>query len=63
MVVIEVDHEFDRFPELLGLHVWSEFLTEPTSEQMDKSSMVFYSTYNTTRLAKGGPSSIAPLCQ
>ena len=61
MVVIKVDRESDRFHELLGLHVWSEFLIKPTSEQMDKSSTVFYSTYNTARLVKDGPSCISPL--
>ncbi|KAH8984209.1 hypothetical protein EDB86DRAFT_164127 [Lactarius hatsudake] len=54
MVIIEVDREFDRFHELLGVHVWSEFLTNPTEDQMDKSSTMFYSTYNTARLVKDG---------
>ncbi|KAH9174358.1 hypothetical protein EDB89DRAFT_1848967 [Lactarius sanguifluus] len=57
MVVIEVDREFDRFDELLGLHAWSGFLLKPSEEQMDKSSKVFYCTYNTGRLVeKNGPS-------
>jgi len=57
MVFIEVDRYFDRFDELLGLHTWSEFLLQPTKEQMDKSSKVFYCTYNTGRLVeKNGPS-------
>ncbi|KAH8995909.1 hypothetical protein EDB92DRAFT_105687 [Lactarius akahatsu] len=54
MVIIEVDREFDRFHELLGVHVWSEFLTNPTEDQMNKSSTMFYSTYNTARLVKDG---------
>ncbi|KAH9174360.1 hypothetical protein EDB89DRAFT_566929 [Lactarius sanguifluus] len=54
MVIIEVDREFDRSHELLGVHVWSEFLTNPTEDQMDKSSTMFYSTYNTARLVKDG---------
>ncbi|KAH9058217.1 hypothetical protein EDB87DRAFT_1627177 [Lactarius vividus] len=54
MVIIEVDREFDRFHELLGVHVWSEFLTNPTKDQIDKSSTMFYSTYNTARLVKDG---------
>ena len=61
MVVIEVDPEFDRFHQLLGLHVWSEFLMEPNKEQMDKSSTVFYSTFNMSRLVNSGTSYIAPL--
>ncbi|KAH8984208.1 hypothetical protein EDB86DRAFT_163377 [Lactarius hatsudake] len=52
MVVIEVDREFDRFDELLGLHAWRRFLLEPSEEQMDKSSKVFYCTYNTGRLVE-----------
>ncbi|KAH9058216.1 hypothetical protein EDB87DRAFT_1578208 [Lactarius vividus] len=52
MVVIEVDREFDRFDELLGSHAWSEFLLEPSEEQMDKYSKVFYCTYNTGRLVE-----------
>ena len=58
MVVIEVDREFDRFHELLGLHVWSEFLMEPDKDQMEQSSTVFYSTYNTSRLVNTGSSCI-----
>ncbi|KAH9018786.1 hypothetical protein EDB83DRAFT_2570317 [Lactarius deliciosus] len=54
MVIIEVDREFDRFHELLGVHAWSEFLTNPTEDQMDKSSTMFYSTYNSARLVKDG---------
>ena len=61
MVVIEVDREFDRFHELLGLHVWSEFLMEPNKEQMDESSTVLYSTFNTSRLVNSGTSCIALL--
>ncbi|KAH9018782.1 hypothetical protein EDB83DRAFT_2232000 [Lactarius deliciosus] len=52
MVVIEVDREFDRFDDLLGLHDWSEFLLEPSEEQKDKFSKVFYCTYNTGRLVE-----------
>ncbi|KAH9058215.1 hypothetical protein EDB87DRAFT_1578207 [Lactarius vividus] len=52
MVVIEVDREFDRFDELLGLHAWSGFLLKPSEEQKDKSSKVFYCTYNTGRLVE-----------
>ncbi|KAH9018393.1 hypothetical protein EDB85DRAFT_618061 [Lactarius pseudohatsudake] len=55
MVVIEVDREFDKFDELLGLHAWSGpsgFLLKPSEEQMDKSSKVFYCTYNAGRLVE-----------
>ncbi|KAI9441831.1 hypothetical protein H4582DRAFT_1420631 [Lactarius indigo] len=52
MVIIEVDREFDRFDDLLGCHAWSGFLRQPSKEQMDKSSKVFYCTYNTGRLVE-----------
>ena len=61
MVVIEVNREFDRFHELLGQHVWSEFLMKPTKEHRGKSSTVFYSTFNTGRLVRNGSSCIASL--
>ncbi len=62
MVIIEVHRAFDRFDDLLGLHAWSEFLMKPTEEEIDKSSKVFYCTYNTGRLVENnGPSHIAPL--
>lgn len=61
MVVIAVDREFNRFHELLGLHTWSEFLMEPDEEQMDESSTVFYSTFNTSRLVNTGSCYIALL--
>jgi hypothetical protein len=51
MVVVEVNYDFH---ELLGQHVWSEFLMEPTKEQRGRSSTVFYSTFNRSRLAWGG---------
>lgn len=51
MVVVEVNNEYH---ELLGQHVWSEFLMEPTKEQMGKSSTVFYSTFNAGRLVRNG---------
>ncbi|KAF8262689.1 hypothetical protein EI94DRAFT_1601239 [Lactarius quietus] len=53
MVIIEVLRDFDdNFDKLLGLHTWSECLLQPTEEQMDKSSKVFYCTYNTGRLVE-----------
>ena len=60
MVIIEVDSEFDRFNDLLGRHSWSNILLEPTEEQSDKSSEVFYCTLNTGRLVeKNGAFSIS----
>ena len=52
MVVIEVDRDFESFDRLLGLHTWSEFLQNPSDEQLDKVSKVFYCTYNTGRLVE-----------
>ena len=52
MVVIEVDRDFESFDRLLGLHTWSEFLQNPSEEQLDKVSKVFYCTYNTGRLVE-----------
>ena len=55
--MIEVDRDFDSFDKLLGLHTWSEFLQQPSEEELDKTSKVFYCTYNTGRLVeKNGPS-------
>ncbi|KAF8262694.1 hypothetical protein EI94DRAFT_1601208 [Lactarius quietus] len=54
MVVIEVNPDLERFRELLGQHVWSEFLLQPTKEQRGKSSTVFYSTFHTSRLVNNG---------
>ena len=63
MVVIEVDRDFDGFDELLGMHTWSKFLLNPTKEEIDKSSKVFYCTYNTGRLIEqNGPSGSPSLC-
>ena len=57
MVVIEVDRDFDGFNELLGLHTWSKFLSKPSEEEKDKSSKIFYCTYNKGRqVEKSGPS-------
>ena len=60
-VVLEVNRRCDRFNELLGKHVWSEFLMEPTEEEMGNSSMVFFSSFNTSRHVKDGSSCVASL--
>ncbi|KAI0264237.1 hypothetical protein BC834DRAFT_826695 [Gloeopeniophorella convolvens] len=52
MVVIEVDRDFDRFDDLLGLHQWSKFVRNPTEEQSGKVTKVFWCTYNTGRLVQ-----------
>ncbi|KAF8504915.1 hypothetical protein F5888DRAFT_1659857 [Russula emetica] len=52
MVIIEVDHYFDRFDSLLGKHHWSSFLRNPTKEDGDKVSKVFWCLYNSGRLVQ-----------
>jgi len=49
MVIIEVDRNFEHFDSLLGMHTWSSFLKNPTEEDKDKSSKVFWSKYNSGR--------------
>lgn len=53
MVIIEVDREFDRFDNLLGMHSWSEFLLAPTEEEAGNSSKVFYCTYHNANAVRG----------
>jgi hypothetical protein len=58
MVIIEVDRDFDRFEMLLGMHSWSKFLLNPSGEEKDKASKVFWCHYNSGRLVqKNGASS------
>ena len=52
MVIIEVDRYFDRFDSLLGMHLWSKFLKDPTPQDMDKSSKIFWCHYNSGRLVQ-----------
>ena len=49
MVIIAVDCEFDRFDDLLGKHTWSKMLVDPTSEESDKSSEVYFCNLKTGR--------------
>ncbi|KAL0955488.1 hypothetical protein HGRIS_001728 [Hohenbuehelia grisea] len=52
MVLIEIDRMYDHFDRLLGQHAWAEFLQQPTDEENDKVSQVFYSTYVSMRAAQ-----------
>ena len=52
MVIIEVDRSFERFDSLLGMHIWSSFLKNPTDEEKDKASKVFWCHYNSGRLVE-----------
>jgi hypothetical protein len=54
MIIVEVDSEFERFGTVLGKHSWNEFLLVPTEEEVDKSSEVFFCTYNTHKAIKDG---------
>jgi hypothetical protein len=47
MVIIELDCEFDRFDDVLGMHSWSNMLVEPIEEEVGQSSGIFYCNLNT----------------
>jgi len=49
MVIIEVKRDFDCFDRLLGEHKWSEFLRNPSAEELEKVTQVFYCVYNSGR--------------
>jgi len=49
MVIIEVAREYPHFDRLLGEHRWSEFLREPSEQEKDQVTKVFYCTYSTGR--------------
>jgi hypothetical protein len=49
MVIIEVKREFDGFDGLLGEHRWNEFLKNPSKEEMEKVTQVYYCVYNSGR--------------
>ncbi|KAI0245856.1 hypothetical protein BJV78DRAFT_1158326 [Lactifluus subvellereus] len=51
-VIIEVDRRFDGFKDLLGMHLRSTFLLNPTQEESGMASKVFYCTYNSGRLVE-----------
>ncbi|KAF8845955.1 hypothetical protein BDN67DRAFT_960608, partial [Paxillus ammoniavirescens] len=52
MVIIEVDRYFAHFDRILGEHRWSEFLQNPTQDEKDRVTRVFYCTYNTGRIVQ-----------
>jgi hypothetical protein len=57
MVVAEVSKTFSQFEKVLGEHRWGEFLREPSPEERDKKTKVYYSTYTNSRaLQKDGKS-------
>ncbi|VDB88942.1 unnamed protein product [Peniophora sp. CBMAI 1063] len=49
ILIIEVSRDFENWNGLLGKHQWSDFVMEPTTEERDKYSSIFYCTYNRGR--------------
>jgi len=49
MVIIEVKRDFDGFDRLLGEHKWNEFLKNPSPEEFEKKTRVYYCVYNSGR--------------
>lgn len=49
MIIIEVERSFDSWNSLLGEHKWGEFLRNPTFEEKDRVSQIFYCTLTTGR--------------
>ncbi|THH27337.1 hypothetical protein EUX98_g6853 [Antrodiella citrinella] len=49
MIIIEVARAFDNWSSLLGEHKWGEFLRNPTFEEKDRVSQIFYCTFTTGR--------------
>lgn len=49
MVIIEIKREFDSFDHLLGEHRWIDFLKNPSEEEREIVTQVFYCTYNSGR--------------
>jgi hypothetical protein len=49
MVIIEIKRDFDDFNRLLGEHRWNEFLKNPSAEERDKVTRVYYCVYNSGR--------------
>jgi hypothetical protein len=49
MVIIEVKRDFDGFDRLLGEHKWNEFLRNPSKEEREKVTRVYYCVYNSGR--------------
>lgn len=55
MVIIEVNRSFQQLDRLLGQHKWEEFLQNPTEEEKERYSSIFFCTKNTVReVSKAG---------
>jgi len=49
MVIVEIKRDFDGFDRLLGEHKWSEFLSNPSAEEAEKVTRIYYCIYNSGR--------------
>lgn len=55
MVVAEVSKTYQQFDKLLGEHRWVEFLYKASTEEKERRTKVYYSTYSNGRaLQKDG---------
>lgn len=55
MVIAEVSKSFQGFDKLLGEHRWVEFLFKVSTEEGERKTRVYYSTYSNGRaLQKDG---------
>lgn len=49
MIIIEIMRNFSNFDRLLGEHRWSEVFQNPTPENRERVSKIFYCKYSTGR--------------
>jgi hypothetical protein len=49
MVILEIERSYRGIDKLLGEHKWKEFLKNPTDEEKDRASQVFYCLYTKGR--------------
>ncbi|KIK87928.1 hypothetical protein PAXRUDRAFT_27412 [Paxillus rubicundulus Ve08.2h10] len=52
MVIIEVNRCYSDFDRILGEHRWSEFLQNPTEDEKERVTRVFYCTYSSGRIVQ-----------
>ncbi|KIJ66077.1 hypothetical protein HYDPIDRAFT_87531, partial [Hydnomerulius pinastri MD-312] len=52
MVIIEINRDYQHFDRILGEHRWSEILRNPTKEEKERATQVFYCAYNTGRIVQ-----------
>jgi hypothetical protein len=49
MVILEIERRFPGIDNLLGEHRWNDFLRNPTAEERNKTSQVFYCLHKSDR--------------